>query len=239
MKRTVFLFVLLLFAISNYAQTENKEKIKISAEQLKPEDLLPNNTDNSGQNSSGSNYSAKDFMSKEKSNNNIFHFKPGTGEMETSGPDNFKVYNYEGKSASELYKNVISAISLLYKNPDKVLSKVDNVSITVSATALDVKVPRKKSSINDVFPQKYDYYAFDYTLSFLFKEGKIRVDAPFLDSKSILFANPIDGGLYSSVASRFVYHLGIRNDDINISFENYMNELITTILKKSETVNNW
>lgn len=167
-----------------------------------------------------------------------FLIKDSNGVFEAKGSENFYVIEYKGKSASELYTNVLSSISTLYKNPERVLSKVDNVSIKVSATALDVPVPRDAEDINNVFPQKNDYFAFDYTLSFQFKDGKIRINPPSLDTDKILYANPIDGGRYGAVAPSFKHHFGY-SSKYKIAFEKYLNELIVTILKNAEKVNNW
>ena len=115
---------------------------------------------------------------------------------------------------------------------------MENVSITVSGTALDVPVPRRVSEINNVFPQKNDFYGFDYTLSFQFKDGKVRINAPSFDIENILYANPMEGR-YTKVASHFKSHFYSSSDIITVSFEKYLNDLVTTILKKSETINNW
>lgn len=168
-----------------------------------------------------------------------FYIEDESGLLKTRGSGDYYLLERNGKSASELYTNVLSAISTMYKNPEKVLSKVDNVSITVSGTALDVPVSKDASLTNSVFPQKNDYYGFDYTLSFQFKDGKIRVNAPSFDVDNILYSDVLDGGRYDGVAPTFRKHFGITDDKINIGFEKYLNELVVAILKKSVTINNW
>ena len=170
-----------------------------------------------------------------------FKIKDVSGELKASNnTDNYYVLEYEGKSASELYTNILSSISNLYKNPQKVLSTVENVSIKVSATALDVKVPRDESEINDVFPQKYSYWGFDYRLSFQFKDGKIKVNAPSFDADNVLHADSFTGGYYEPVAPVFPsLHFNNPSDKITIYFGKHINDIIKEILTKSETVNNW
>ena len=169
-----------------------------------------------------------------------FYIKDTSGVLKANNTDNCYVVEFSGKSASELYTNVLSSIATLYKNPDKVLSKVDNVSITISGTALDVPVPKDASEIDSVFPQENNYYGFDYTFSLQFKDGKIRINAPVIDVESILWANIFNGGKYKLVAPQFAgIHFNNSSDKITISFQKYLNELIQTIIKKSETVNNW
>ena len=168
-----------------------------------------------------------------------FFIKDNSGVLKTNGSDDFYVLSYQGKSAAELYTNVLSAISTIYKNPEKVLSKVENVSLTISSTAMDVPVPKDADEINSVFPQKNNYYGFDYNLVFLFKDGKIRVNAPRFDVENVLWANVFDDGIYKPVASGFKYHFGESSDKINIGFEKYLNNLVVIILKTAETINNW
>lgn len=165
----------------------------------------------------------------------------GEGVLKAKGssPD-YYIVEYKGKTAHELYTNVLSAVASIYKFPEKVLSKVEDVSITVSGTAIDVPVPKDESEINEVFPARNDYYGFDYTLNFLFKDGKIRINAPTFDSDHILWASPFDEGRYKLVAPVFPgRHFHDKNDKITIGFQKYINDLIVNIIKKSETINNW
>lgn len=168
-----------------------------------------------------------------------FFIKDASGVLKTNGDDNYYVLNYQGKSASELYTNILSAILTIYKNPEKVLSKIENVSITISGTAMDVPVPNEADEINSMFPQENDYFAFDYNFIFQFKDGKIRVNAPSFGIENILWANVFANGRYKPVAETFLNHFGKSSDKYNICFENYINNLVVSILKKAETVNDW
>lgn len=139
---------------------------------------------------------------------------------------NYYVLEYQGKSASELYTNVLSAISSIYNNPEKVLSKVDNVSITISAYA-EVITP----NVNIDFVNIYHY-----NLQFLFKDNKIRINAPSFDSENIL--NYLFGE-YNKVAPLFSMHFNGSDDEFAKSLQTYLNSLIINIIQKSETINNW
>lgn len=169
-----------------------------------------------------------------------FHIRDVSGLLKTDTAEDFYVVEYKDKTAAELYTNMLSAVATSYQKPGNVLSKVDNVVITISGKALDVPAPKDLDLINETFPAKNSYYAFDYVLSFQFKDGKIKVNAPTFSAENVLFANPFNNGRYTEVADRFpLVHFNNPEDEITICFEKYINDIIQALLKKSETVNDW
>lgn len=85
----------------------------------------------------------------------------------TTGSDKeYVVYKATGYKKTELYKAVLLGLYKLYSKPEAVISSFENELIIVNA-----KSP---------YCVKYgnNYFAFSYTLRFLFKDGKIRVDTP-------------------------------------------------------------
>lgn len=154
------------------------------------------------------------------------------GVLKANAPTpEYYILEYKGKTAHELYTNVLSAVASIYKNPEKVLNKVEDISISISGTALNVPV---KDSETTTF-----YFAFDYNLQFLFKDGKIKINAPTFDAKHILSAD-LFTGRYHPVADVFPgMHFHNPNDEFTIAFQSYLNNLIIDIIRKSETINNW
>lgn len=98
-------------------------------------------------------------------------FKFNSDATFTTGTDkSFIIYEASGYTQNELYSAMLLGISKLFKNPDKVLTKVDNELITVNA-------------ITDYCVKYHNYvYAFAYTIQFQFKDGKIRVDTPIVNA---------------------------------------------------------
>jgi hypothetical protein len=86
----------------------------------------------------------------------------------------YLVIDAPGVKQDELYKNVLNVINTLYSNPQKGLHVVAGESINLSAYQ---KTAFKLSS--GVMSYVYDV---DYTLSFQFKEGKIRVNRPTFEA---------------------------------------------------------
>lgn len=148
----------------------------------------------------------------------------------TDSQENYYIIEYNGKTASELYNNVLGSISSIYRNPDKVLSKVDNVSVNVTALA----------EVQATLSSNYTcLIRFNYTLHFLFKDGKIRINAPNFDCDSIYDFDDFNGRWHKVPSSFSDMHFSGRIDNFAQSFETYLNDIITKIIKKSETISNW
>lgn len=86
------------------------------------------------------------------------------GGLSTEDGKVFMVYELEGWSQKELYDKVVLGISQLFTYPDKVMTKVENELITVNGYE------------SSAFKWSSIYVSYYYTVKFLFKEGKIRVE---------------------------------------------------------------
>lgn len=142
-----------------------------------------------------------------------FHFNPDA-TFTTSTENEYIVYEAVGYKQNELYDAMLLGISKLFKNPDKVLTKVENQLITVNA-------------ISDycVHYSKY-VYAFSYTIKFQFKDGKIRVDTPIVNAFI-----PTSGEHKDNVAGWIRTQKNY--NEVKPGFEKGMNSEIYTFLTKS------
>lgn len=86
--------------------------------------------------------------------------------FKTREDESYAVINAQGYSQSELYKKMLVGISKLYKNPDAVITKVDNEMLTING-----------AEFYCVREDKYDM-SYKYNIQIFFKDGKIRIDAP-------------------------------------------------------------
>ncbi len=136
---------------------------------------------------------------------------------------NYIIINREGRSAHDLYSDYLSVVN----------------SIATSANSVQVDDSKSITLFNhcSYFNQYEDYsdsyLTFDYRLQFMFKDGKVKVCAPWLDSKSVI---SINGGLL------------FNNHQVDVSdalrsgvnaFSDYFNKLITDIIQKADKVNEW
>lgn len=92
------------------------------------------------------------------------------GFVNTSDGKDYVIITANGKSAASIKSSVISSLSELYKNPNKVISTLGDNLINVTGHSKDVfTVPFGDNNL---------YYSFTYNISIEIKNGKIKVNAP-------------------------------------------------------------
>ena len=135
---------------------------------------------------------------------------------------NYIVINREGRSAKDLYSDYLSVVN----------------SIATSANSVEVDDGKSITLFNHcsyyAFYEGSDYYyTFDYRLQFMFKDGKVKVCAPWLDTSSVLACRDdiIKDCRRPNIAD------GLRSG-LN-AFSGYFNKLITDIVQKADKVNEW
>lgn len=156
-----------------------------------------------------------------------FELKPN-GFMSKDQKD-YIVVEVAGAKQKELYTNVLNAINTLYTNPQNGLNVLDGESISLSAS-------KRRAFKASAGIMNYDYDA-DYTLSFLFKDGKIRVNSPKLQAG---FRNY--NGTWNEMNFSRVYFKNngeIKSEKNYSQVNNFINQLIKDILDKSGKVSNW
>lgn len=132
------------------------------------------------------------------------------------------VIDYEGRSAHDLYSDYLSVVNSISTSANSV-QVVEDKSITLYNHC---------SHFNQYGGNDY-YFTFDYRLQFQFKDGKVKVCAPWLDEKSVRFVRE---GLI-----RDNYHPDL-TDALRTgenAFSGYFNNLITDIIHKVDKVNEW
>lgn len=149
----------------------------------------------------------------------------------------------------DLYKNVLNAINSIYRNPQKGLSVVEGESISIAAYEEEV-LPIKLSNGLGKTLRKYD---LSYTLTFLFKDGKIRINSPAFEARryvegSYKGASGWSGDEWVTLSLKKVgkSKLYLFEDNGKVRFEdaydglnNHFNALLKQIIDKSGTINNW
>ncbi|KFF23460.1 hypothetical protein IW16_24675 [Chryseobacterium vrystaatense] len=161
----------------------------------------------------------------------------------------YVVVDVPNTKQKDLYKSVLNALSTMYKDPKKVLSTVDGESISVKGYEENVIEHKFKGSPLQIgkLTLKYD---LSYTISFLFKDNRIRIDRPSFELRRWY-----EGGYNSGWVSEWQYlPLNVnknvktavfdKNGEINseLSYNGlnkHFNNLITEILEKSKKINDW
>lgn len=135
---------------------------------------------------------------------------------------NYIVINREGRSANDLYSDYFSVIN----------------SIATSANSVQVDEGKSITLFNHcsycAFYEGSDYYyTFDYRLQFMFKDGKVKVCAPWLDASSVRACR--DDIIKDSYRPDISDAL---RSGLN-AFSGYFNNFITDIIQKADKVNEW
>ncbi|PZR28276.1 MAG: hypothetical protein DI535_07680 [Citrobacter freundii] len=159
------------------------------------------------------------------------------GQYFTLTPDGFMsetkadyvVIEVPGAKKEDLYKNVLNAINSLYSHPQEGLSVLAGESITLNAY-------KRKAIKASAGIMTYDYDV-DYTLTFLFKDGKIRVNSPTFDASMKNY-----NGTWAKldVSRAYFKKNGDPKSEKHLKGVNELfNGFVKNILDKSVKIDNW
>lgn len=158
------------------------------------------------------------------------------GSFVSEDDKNYIVYEFPGKTKAELYKMVKSSIIDLFVSAKDVLSENENESLKIRGV-----------SQKDVFTKSMGMtfnIETTYTIQFHFKEGKVRVDAPYIVSMT---SGTQRNAIYMNRGGRdclYKKNGEVRYGDLKESLEKFINNLSLSIIKgiddkKSEDDDNW
>lgn len=177
------------------------------------------------------------------------YFKLTPDGFLSSDNKDFTVVEVPNVKQKDLYKNVLNAINSIFRNPQKGLNVLEGESISIAAYEEKV-LPVKLSRGFGKATYKYD---LSYTLTFLFKDGKIRINSPNFEGRRITeetynASSGWHGGNWvtlklKKVENSKVYVFDDKGkvmlEDAYSGLNNHFNLLIKEILEKSKNINNW
>jgi len=148
------------------------------------------------------------------------------------GFDHYIIY-FDGKTAHDLYNDVLMRVSRKYVSPDNVTDKIEDRSIVVNSRIEEFIETQSKKYGNR------EWFDFFYRLEFNFKDGKIKVFAP-----SIVGGRIRTGARTLAHASyypdNFVLMALIEDDAPKVSIlEKYLNDILTYIVYGDHEEENW
>lgn len=153
----------------------------------------------------------------------FFHLNPG-GYFTTENGEDYAVVSYEDKTAHELYQMIATNISLLYNDPSKVMSGVDDSTIKVRAYCNSICTKKLLMTF---------YGGGYYQLNFQFKEGKIRVSAPRIEQRITFDSVPPTYGEFKDIVKNWYNKKGEikdKNKKDVFNLESQINVIINEIL---------
>ena len=154
----------------------------------------------------------------------VFFHLSASGNFVSDKGENFIVVDFENKSAHNLYQMVASNIANTFNDPSKVFSGVDDTSIKVRAYCPDLCT--KKLLLT--FPGGGYYQLF-----FQFKDNKIRVSAPYIESTVEYNTNPPSYGDFYDIVKKWYNKKGEikeKNKADVLRVEAKMNVILNSIL---------
>lgn len=148
------------------------------------------------------------------------------------------VIDFEGKTAQELFERANVYFLSLYVSPKDVISTVDNAAITINGiTKQAIAANKKRGKALDI----------KYTFSFAFKDGKMRVNIPYiikmyhtLDSDVEFYVEGLGYPFYNGVWRQKTGKLqgAYAKQSIEDFFNTYVENLRTAIENPSDSTDN-
>ena len=96
------------------------------------------------------------------------------------------IYSLESLTQKEIFHKMILALNDSYVDFDKVVSKIENEAITVNGYSL-IKEPNVFTIGDEPNSLVYELIGINYRFSFKIKDGKMRVEAPYISNVDYYF----------------------------------------------------
>lgn len=143
-----------------------------------------------------------------------------------AGDTDYYVVDMGKKSAHQLYMNVLSHISSIYRNPNRVISKVEDRSIVINGYADEISYFKDQEGYSTSM-------SFQYRIELQFKDGKIRVNAP--DLPEIYTSSAWGERKLSNYPTKDIFYLfGGETVAMKKEIDKYINMVITSVVYGSK-----
>lgn len=164
--------------------------------------------------------------------NDSINFKSNEkGFFKTESGTNYYVIPVAGKSAHDLYNDLLCRVARIFKSPENVTEKmVEDRAIIVNAQV---------NELVEAYGGVREWFDFFYRFEFNFKDGKIRVNAPdIIGGRIRMGARTLQHA--SFFPDNFVLTQLIKDDATKVPIvENYLNEILTYIVYGNPEDENW
>ena len=149
----------------------------------------------------------------------------------------FVVLNFDNKSKKEIFDLVNAKVVSMYVSAKNVISYSGEDVITVNGV-----------STKDISFNKFFNYTMNYTLVLMFKDGKLRINAPSLNNISGTFGDitnkkqlMLQGNGGGMLPTQYVFNSKgeLKRDKNKQELEEHFNNIILEIKKGVEVPANW
>ena len=147
-------------------------------------------------------------------------FAQDNGFSFTNGSKEYIVIDAPNYTQKELFSKMLLALNNYYIDIDKVVSKIEYDALTINATYIpDAPMSITKRPYILANSGAYLFLSIDYRLSFKFKDGKVRIDIPYIKS----------GTAIEDISEKKVF---VEHSDLNFGAYNSMTNDFNGILVK-------
>lgn len=150
-----------------------------------------------------------------------------TGTFVTAEGNDYAVIAFEGKKAEELYQMVKDNVAKYYESPEDVLTEEPHTKLTVEGF--------NREFLMWTFMMVPTQFGALYTLTFQFKDGRIRVDAPEIDDT--MMATATFGKKGATASFKSMLNTYFRNGEVKekakpkvAAIEQHINDMINRLL---------
>lgn len=165
------------------------------------------------------------------------------GFVSSKDKTDYIVIDKPNTKKNELYRNVLSALSSMYKDPKEVLSLAENESITINGYEPKSLAVKQKRNYLQIGKSTIEY-DLSYSITMLFKDDKIRINQPSFEARKWNSTTGYYEYLVLNETNKNKNSIYNKKNEVDYpdaitGLENHFNKLIQEILEKSNKINNW
>lgn len=165
------------------------------------------------------------------------------GFVSSKDKTDYIVIDKPNTKKNELYRNVLSALSSMYKDPKEVLSLAENESITINGYEPKSLAVKQKRNYLQIGKSTIEY-DLSYSITMLFKDDKIRINRPSFEARKWNSTTGYYEYLVLNETNKNKNSIYNKKNEVDYpdaitGLENNFNKLIQEILEKSNKINNW
>lgn len=167
-------------------------------------------------------------------NDSIIFRSNENGFFKTISGTNSYIIQFDGKTAHDLYNDLLVRICRTFKSPENVTEKmVEDRAIVINASVNELIAAYE----NDY--SKREWFDFFYRFEFIIKDGKIKIYAPNIVGGRIrLGARTLQHATY--YPDNYVLITLIKDEIAKVPIlEKYLNDMLTYIVYGNQEEENW
>jgi hypothetical protein len=164
----------------------------------------------------------------------VFELTPSGLRSTKDTSKNYIVIDLPGKSKAEIFKQTQIFMNRSFVSPKDVMSIVEGESVTITGYA-EKEVHRTNNHV----------FNTDYTMTFEFKDGKMKISSPAIKLTTTFYQKPqtlylvANNSITGDVMGIWNEKLKLKSLTAKTDIENYFNSFISRLIKYFSEKNDW